>query len=105
MQYEGNLSVSLAQAFPDLRDIPSQNLLSEARRLLELRDAGKTLLLMDTLDEAAAQDPELSRLASWGCDIIITTRQTPLEGFAVLTLSGLSKDDSEQLFYHHDAQA
>lgn len=105
VQYEGNLSVSLAQAFPELRDLPAQRRLSDARLLLEQQDGGKTLLLMDNLSETAAHDPDLASLASWGCDIIITTRQTPLEGFSVLTLGGLSKEDGAQLFYHHDTQA
>lgn len=105
VQYEGSLSSSLLQAFPSLKELPPRDRISGARRLLERQDTEKTLLLMDNLSETGRRDPDLNSLASWGCDIIITTRLTPLEGFAVLTLEGLNAADSEQLFYRLHAQA
>ena len=105
VQYEGKLSTSLVQAFPALRKTSSRDRVSAARRLLEEPSSGKTLLLIDNLSESAGRDPALGTLASWGCDMIITSRLAPLDGFTPLVLEGLEKEDSRKLFLHLDEQA
>ena len=104
VQYENSLESSYRVAFPSLRDAGNGAAEAMARHLLEENGNGKTLLLIDNVNEIPARDAALSRLSEYGCDVIVTSRLSALEGFSVVFLSGLDTEDSRRLFYYHARQ-
>ncbi len=103
VQYEQSLANSLATAFPALRETDAALRETQARALLEAADG--TLLLIDSLNALPAEEPALTRLATYGCDILLTSRYPAPEGFDALQLSGLDADSASALFSHLDPRA
>ena len=98
VQYESSLAESFAVAFPALRASDGEQVLSLARELLEDPEAGKTLLLVDNVDQYPNRDPALSQLITYGCDILLTSRLTVPESFPFLELAGLDPRNADRLF-------
>ncbi len=98
VQYETDLTISFLLAFEALNQVSATQRAEKAREILEKADEGRTLLLIDNLDNSPADDKDINKLCTFGCDIVITTRLTELDGFTSFKLNGLSTVDAVSLF-------
>lgn len=105
VQYEGGLRPSLAFAFPGPEGETPDACFARIQRLLESRPGESALLLIDNVNPGSAGDPALDDLALLGCDVILSTRLTELDGFTMLPLDSLGPEDSRQLFSLHCLQS
>lgn len=97
VQYEDSLCVSFRRSFAELAELESEQIIPQARRLLEQQGLGKTLLVIDNMDISDRNDPDVFALPSYGCDIIITSRLSGLDGFATLPLGPMADEDAKKL--------
>ena len=85
--YEKGIVESFARAFPDLRQSrPEDRFLMILHRLRKESKQGKLLLLIDNLTNNEHADPDLAKLRSLDCAVLITTRNSMLDGFEVCRL-------------------
>ena len=94
VQYQHSLSESLAAALPAMRAIAPEKRMERLKRMVVADGAasGRTLLMIDNADQSGAEDPELNRLRSLECGVIMTGRGTPPEGFEEIRLEGLDAE-------------
>ena len=85
--YEKGIVESFARAFPDLRQSrPEERFPMILHRLRKESEKRKLLLLIDNLTNSEHTDPELAQLRSLDCAVLITTRNSVLDGFEVCRL-------------------
>lgn len=97
VQYENSLCSSFRHAFPELSEIEVEQVIPQARQVLEQQGLGKTLLIVDNMDISDHDDPDIFALANYGCDIVITSRLSGLESFAILPIGAMNNDDAARL--------
>lgn len=100
VQYQDSLADSFRKAFPKLASTNDNAVIEECRQLLEER-GGRTLLLIDNMNQTTSEDAALAQLCAYGCDVVLTSRLVALDGFDVLVLPALSLEDSQALFRIH----
>ncbi len=105
VQYQDNLTGSFLLSFPQLGQASPDDLPAQVYRFLENPSHGKTLLIIDNITHGPQQDTVLNSLTSCPCDVILTSRLPPPEGFSEIHLSGLDLLSSRKLFLIHDPSA
>lgn len=103
VEYHSSLSQSVMLAFPEADFSDPKTAVRIVRNMLE-RSHEKTLLMIDNLDTSSEEDPDLKDLASYGCDMIITSRLADLPRFPVVRLSGLDPSAGRSLFLYQSRQ-
>ncbi len=98
VQYEGTLANSFYNAFSSLHGDTEDAWVNEVRGILENRDEGPTLLLIDNLECVWDKDPALKMLSSYDVDICLTSRISGLIDFAVYPLAPLEDEMAGKLF-------
>ena len=101
VQYASSLADSLRVAFGGLENMADADVVRIVRARLEMPYGGRTLLLMDNVDTTPEKDPELLSLATWGCDIAITSRFPAILGFDEIPVPQLASAECERLFAQH----
>ena len=95
IQYRNSWAESLGRAFPQVRSLRDQDALDQIREMLERQGIGRTLLLVD--DAVFENEAPPSFLATVGCDVIVTSRQTSLDGFEAYTVPPLNAEETRKL--------
>lgn len=87
--YENGIVESFARAFPNfLRQDPEENFHSILHQMAQAAEGGERLLLViDDLTAGLREDPALAQLANLPCGVLITSRQSGLEGFEVYRMT------------------
>ena len=86
--YEGNLLESFARSFPGFqRNNPEESFRSVLHRLEKEGAAGKLLLVIDNLTLSPETAPELEKLRSLPCGILISSRRGFIEGMETYPLA------------------
>lgn len=98
IQYEGNLQVSVARAFPDIQLQDAQNNYKEALGRLRRCGGKKLLVIVDNMNNTLEEDPKLSDLALLSGTVILTSRLTSLEGFETYNVNPPSKTAGMLIF-------
>ena len=66
VQYETDLNTSFALAFDALDGLSVSQRIEKTRDILEKNDGGRTLLLIDNLDNSPADDSDIAKLSTFG---------------------------------------
>ena len=86
--YEGDIVESFARSFPGFRrQDPEKSFRSVLHRLTKEGEQSKVLLLIDNLTNSPETDPELMKLLSLPCSILISSRRNCIEGMEACILS------------------
>lgn len=86
--YEGNIVESIARCFPEFLRLGHEECFYAALSLLRNEsEQGQVLLLIDNLTNGLEEDPDLGRLSTLPCGILITTRRAALEGYETYGLN------------------
>ncbi len=86
--YEGSIVESVARCFPEFqRQNQEESFHAALYRLEKEGGQGNVLLLIDNLTNGLDEDPDLDRLRSLPCGILITTRRATLEGYETYSLN------------------
>ena len=102
VQYDASPENSWRRAFPDFRDTPGDALPQRIRALLEETGGGRALLVIDNADITSAVERDwLNEVKDWGCDVIVTSRQSAPEGWPELALNGLDDAYAQALFLRY----
>lgn len=89
--YETGLAESFQRSFPDCKGHNAEEALNLGLYLLrkEAKDK-RILLLIDNVTSRMEDDPDLEKLLSLPCGVLITTRHSVLEGFETYKIPSLS---------------
>lgn len=96
VQYTDNLVESFKKAFQELQNTEPDDVLRAAGELLDKAYSGRTLLVIDN----ARIDSDLEqwqKVACLGCDVLVTSRQREIEGFAEFYLSPMGVKETRSL--------
>ena len=74
VQYEQSLARSYFSCFPQLQEKGLEGIAAAVRTMLEKREEGRTLLVIDNMDTPPEEDEDAALLSWYGCDVIITSR-------------------------------
>lgn len=86
--YEGDIVESFARSFPGFRrQDPEKSFHSVLHRLTKEGEQSKVLLLIDNLTNSPETDPELRKLLSLPCSILISARRNCIEEMEACILS------------------
>ena len=98
IQYESNLQVSMARAFPDIQLQDAQNNYKEALGRLRRCGEKKLLVIIDNMNNTLEEDTSLSDLALIPGTVILTSRLSSLEGFETYHVNPPSKTAGMLIF-------
>lgn len=98
IQYESNLQVSMARAFPDIQLQDAQNNYKEALGRLRRCGEKKLLVIIDNMNNTIEEDTSLSDLALIPGTVILTSRLSSLEGFETYHVNPPSKTAGMLIF-------
>ena len=85
--YEGDIIQSFARSFPGFqRQAPEESFRSILRRLTKEGKQSRILLLIDNLTNGPETDPELEKLLSLPCSILLSSRRNCMEGMETYLL-------------------
>lgn len=96
VQYTDNLVESFKRAFQELQNTEPDDVLGAVGELLDKAYSGRTLLIIDN----ARIDNDLEqwqKVACLGCDVLVTSRQREMEGFAEFYLSPMGVEETRRL--------
>ena len=96
VQYTDHLVGSFKRAFQELQNVEPDDVLRVAGELLDKAYSGRTLLVID----GARIDNDLEqwqKIACFGCDVLVTSRQRELEGFAEFHPSPMGVEETRRL--------
>lgn len=93
VQYNGTLETSFAEAFAAGGRQNGESLFTYWKKALTDGRYGRVLLVID-----GYSGPDDSELASWECDVLLTTRMPELRGFSIITAEPLDEDQRRSLF-------
>lgn len=94
LSLNGTLTVSFAEAFPDLIQNRAENPLEAVWEKLNLSD--RTLLILDGVDEIPTDYQAFQTLGQVSCDVLIVGRLQAAEGFFPVFMPSLSEDEAVQ---------
>ncbi len=96
VQYADDLASSFQNALRELKGMEPQETLRAAGELLDKAYSGRTLLIID--NARIDNEPELwQAVACFGCDVLVTSRQRELDGFAEFYLSPMGVGETRRL--------
>ena len=96
VQYVDDLTSSFKNAFREFKNTEPQEVLRAAGELLDKAYSGRTLLIID--NARIDNEPEQwQTVACFGCDVLVTSRQRELDGFAEFYLSPMGVDETRKL--------
>lgn len=96
VQYADDLASSFRNALRELKGMEPQETLRAAGELLDKAYSGRTLLIID--NARIDNEPELwQAVACFGCDVLVTSRQRELDGFAEFYLSPMGVGETRRL--------
>lgn len=98
--YEGSLVESFLRAFPDYRRPNAQEGFEAILRMLERQasEGARLLTLVDNMNNAPEEDPELGRLLTLPGCVLITSRRTALTGFESYDVGEISAATGSLIF-------
>lgn len=97
--YETGLGESFQRSFPDCQSQKAEEALNLGLfRLRKASEEGRVLLLIDNVTGSMEEDPDLAKLLSLPCGVLITTRHSALEGFETYKLSPPSVSTGALIF-------
>ena len=98
VQYEQSLARSYFACFPQLQEKGLEGIVAAVRTLLEKREEGRTLLVIDNMDTPPEEDEDAALLPWYGCDVVITSRLQGMSGFSVIPVPPLTEKQALRLF-------
>lgn len=97
--YETGLAESFRRSFPNCQGHSAEEALNLGLYLLRREAKEKrVLLLIDNVTATAEDDPDLGKLLSLPCGVLISTRHSALEGFETYKLPSLSISTGALIF-------
>ena len=83
--YESGIAESFLRAFPDYQRQESEEGFQAILRMLERQaeDGYQLLVLIDNMNSAPEEDPQLNKLLHLPCSVLVTSRRTAFSGFEV----------------------
>ncbi len=95
-QDQGDLAAAFQKAFSELREEEPEKILRSVGELLDKPYSGRTLLVID--NARIDRNPEQwEKVACFGCDVLVTSRQRELEGFSEFPMASLGVDETRKL--------
>ncbi len=95
-QDQGDLVSAFQKAFLELREEEPGEVLRSVGELLDKPYSGRTLLVID--NARIDRNPEQwEKVACFGCDVLVTSRQRELEGFSEFPMAPLGVDETRKL--------
>lgn len=98
VQYEQSLARSYVSCFPQLREKGPEAIVAAVRTLLEKREEGRTLLVIDNMDIPPDEDEDIVLLPWYGCDVVVTSRLHGITGFSAIPVPPLTEKQALRLF-------
>ena len=98
VQYEQSLARSYFACFPQLQEKGLEGIVAAVRTLLEKREEGRTLLVIDNMDTPPEDDEDAALLPWYGCDMVITSRLQGMSGFSAIPVPPLTEKQALLLF-------
>ena len=99
--YEETLPKSLLHLSPELSGHADQEGFAACLKRLEALPAEKTVLLIDNAEVKPEENKYWKALARLACAVIVSSREKAPEGFAELSLDGLSEEASLLMLRRH----